>query len=119
MRTRAASYAPKEFGVLDKPRMGVKNSKDVQGNKREFTVEFMTEYAAILETKKWGPLLGKPYKPNTQKKFNRLGTPIGPYYAARALGDFKKQLKKDPPKYEFDPETFSVGFKIPVSYTKL
>lgn len=98
----AASYAPKEFGVLDKPRIKRRSIGDIPTRTVGFRweINFWTDYAFPLEVRNWGPEFGYPYRPKTLAKFKRLGTPIGPHYAERAQKDFEKWLQNHPPKFK-------------------
>lgn len=94
LRVKAEGYAPIEFGVLDKTLLKLKRIKTISANSIFATIDFIPDYAPILETKPWGLQIGNPYRPRTAQKAARLGTPIGPRYAARAANDFDKELKK-------------------------
>jgi len=114
LQRKSASYAPIKTGFLDKPRMNQTATIDTVYSGKRFTIQFMPDYAWRLEEQKWGPEIGNPYRPRTQKKYNRLGTPIGPMFASRALRDFEKELTNSPPLYTI-MESYKGLFKVSVS----
>ena len=111
-RRWAATYAPLDFGVLDKPDLV---ESLIDGGK-QYDIIFNTEYAGYLEEKEWGPDFGHPYRTSTRAKQRRLGTPIGPHYAERAQKDFQKWLQKNPPRIIIDPkDIFTISVAPPGS----
>ena len=109
LRRKAATYAPRRAGFLDKPRISSKLfSEPVNMVGYQWDIDFWTDYAVYLETKPWGPVIGNPYRPGTARKQRRLGTPIGWAYTLRAARDFTADLRKG-----------AIDFKVSVFGDKL